>query len=61
MTTRRPFRPADLDRLTDGFDVTVLHHDQNSGLSAARNTGLAVARGTYIAFSTPTIITPHAD
>ncbi|WP_417270455.1 glycosyltransferase family 2 protein [Celeribacter sp.] len=44
------FSPADLDRLTDGFEVTILHHDVNMGLSAARNTGLAEASGTYIGF-----------
>lgn len=28
--------------------VTILHHERNKGLPAARNTGLAVAKGQYI-------------
>lgn len=33
-----------------GVDYTILHHDRNGGLSAARNTGLKAAKGEYVYF-----------
>ncbi len=44
------FSDVDLKTLTDGFDVRILHHEQNKGLSAARNTGIAAATGDHIVF-----------
>lgn len=44
------FSPKDLEALTHGFDVDVLHHPKNLGLSAARNTGLRAAKGEIIGF-----------
>lgn len=32
------------------FPVTVIHHEQNKGLSAARNTGIAHCSGDYLLF-----------
>lgn len=34
----------------DKFNIRVIHHDKNKGLSAARNTGIANATGKYIYF-----------
>lgn len=44
------FSPSDLETLSQGFDVTILHHPKNLGLSAARNTGLRAAKGAWIGF-----------
>ncbi len=44
------FSAAEVEDLCAGFDVTILHHASNQGLSAARNTGMAQATGTLIGF-----------
>ncbi len=38
-----------IDELNDGR-ITLITHDRNRGLAAARNTGLRLARGKYIAY-----------
>ena len=44
------FSHEDLAGLTRGFDVRVVHHAENGGLSAARNTGMSAANGSHIGF-----------
>ncbi|RPE71749.1 glycosyl transferase family 2 [Pacificibacter maritimus] len=44
------FSPSDLEILCAGFDVKILHHPENLGLSAARNTAMRVACGDWIGF-----------
>ncbi|MEP2891147.1 glycosyltransferase family 2 protein [Tateyamaria sp.] len=44
------FDTSALAQLTAGFDVRVIHHTENRGLSAARNTGIVAANGTHIGF-----------
>ncbi|MEO0402249.1 MAG: glycosyltransferase family 2 protein [Pseudomonadota bacterium] len=44
------FSNADLLELTDGFDVRIIHHSENRGLSAARNTGIAAANNPWVGF-----------
>lgn len=36
--------------MTQGYAVTLIRHEQNRGLSAARNTGIDAAQGKYIHF-----------
>lgn len=39
-----------IDKLRERFEVKVVNHEHNRGLSAARNTGIKVATGTWIYF-----------
>ena len=45
-----PESDALLSALSDHRDFTIVRHDRNRGLAAARNSGMAVASGDYIAF-----------
>lgn len=45
-----PESDALLSDLSDRRDFTIVRHDRNRGLAAARNSGMAVASGEYIAF-----------
>ncbi len=44
------FSPDDMAALTSGFDLRLVQHTRNSGLSAARNSGIAAARGDWVGF-----------
>lgn len=46
----KDFPPAALEALTNGLPVTLLHHTENLGLSAARNTGMNATTGDVIGF-----------
>ncbi|MBH0201253.1 MAG: glycosyltransferase [Nitrospira sp.] len=41
---------AVIDACADRHRITIIRHDRNRGLAAARNSGLRAAKGTYIAY-----------